>query len=241
MSVDGRIHFMLWPNATQRGTSCTNCVLAQLPQFHSLLFATVPPRTRFQVANNHCWSSFWPSSRPFELGSTQIYRYVATKVSTSCNSRQIIDGQLHHLTESVQQFRSILEVECSNIFALHSIRIPCSYRLILQHLARHINSEFLVDSTALYQELRGHLNVDQQTVQSALHFLHSIGRIVLLSSGMVCTNPGLVPQIAAKFISPEDVQCELLKRETENVQILDKAEVGCLLQIDSSNNKRYLH
>jgi hypothetical protein len=54
---------------------------------------------------------------------------------------------------------------------------------------------------------------------------------------MVCTSPTLVPTIAAKFISPEDVQMGLLKEATDTVQILDKTEVGCLLCIDANDRK----
>lgn len=140
-------------------------------------------------------------------------------------------------TESIEQFCTSLEGECSSILDKHSARIPLSYKSVLQSCENHSNSQPLTEWKTLMQEQQ-EPSIDPPTFFSALQYLHAIGRIVLLKNGLVCTNPTVVPQVAAKFISPEEVQLELLKKETDNVQILDKQEVGCLLQIDTSDNTR---
>lgn len=141
--------------------------------------------------------------------------------------------------ETVQQFCNALERECNRIFNKHSIRIPKSYRSTLLNLESCHSSQVLVPWETLYeQQQQATATIDRPTFYSALQYLHAIGRIVLLKSGMVCINPSVVPQIAAKFISPEEVRLDLLLNETENVQILTKHNIGCLLQIQTTNNNR---
>lgn len=141
-------------------------------------------------------------------------------------------------SESVEQLRDALEEECGRIFARHCVRIPRSYRSVLHNLEARPTTQLLVPANTLLNELQSLMKIDPPTFHAAIEYLHAIGRIVLLKNRMVCTTPNLIPQIAAKFISPEDVQLDLLKRETEEVQILSKEEVGCILQIDFNNNTR---
>lgn len=141
--------------------------------------------------------------------------------------------------ESVQELCQALEVQCGRIFDLHSVRIPSSYRMILLTLEARPTSQPLVPWELLLQEQQQSMpELNEATFLSALHYLHAIGRIVFLRTGMVCTSPSLVPQIAAKFVSPEDVQLSLLRKDIEEVQILSKRDIGCLLQLGASNNTR---
>ena len=72
----------------------------------------------------------------------------------------------------------------------------------------------------------------------ALQHFNSIGHIVLIKNELVFTNPRLVPQIAAKFVSPEEVSLKLLK--DEGVEVLSKEEVGYLLNIKNKSNDKYV-
>lgn len=139
--------------------------------------------------------------------------------------------------ESVQALLTALEGECSRIFNTHCIQIPRSYRSILKNFHQFPSSHVLLPWKLLLQQQT--IKVDVSTFRSALKYLHAIGHIVLLKNWMVCTNPSLIPQIAAKFVSPEEVQISLLKEEDADVQILDKKEIGCMLQIDPTDNARF--
>src|SRR5271163_3272115 len=78
-------------------------------------------------------------------------------------------------------------------------------------------------------------------LQKLLHYCIGLNffKIVWLPNGMIFTDPTIAPKIAAKFVSPKRVRLSLLKQETKKVQILDKTEVGCLLDIDTSDNERW--
>lgn len=141
-------------------------------------------------------------------------------------------------TESVINLHNALDGECNRIFDKHSVRIPSSYRSVLQNFKHHPRDQVLVPWEVLLQEQQPITKIDRPTFLAALKYLHAIGRIVLLKSGKVCTNPTLIPQIAAKFISPEEVQLDLLQKESNQVQILSKEEVGCLLHLDTKHNTR---
>src|SRR3978361_242040 len=81
--------------------------------------------------------------------------------------------------------------------------------------------------------------MDPQSFKCMIHYLHAIGRIVLIEkSGLIFTNPTLAPKIAAKFVSPEEVRFRLLKGEDENVQLLTEEDIGCLININVGDNKR---
>jgi len=81
--------------------------------------------------------------------------------------------------------------------------------------------------------------VNETSFKIMLQYTQAIGKIVWLPNGMIFTDPTIAPKIAAKFVSPKQVRLSLLKQETEKVQILDETEVGCLLDIDTSDNERW--
>lgn len=140
--------------------------------------------------------------------------------------------------ESVQLLQIALELECDRIFNTNSVKIPRSYKSIMHTLENRPVTDILVPWKILLVEQQTTLKIAPTTFFAALQYLHAIGRIVLLKNGMVCTDPQLVPQMAAQFISPEEVQINLLK-DIANVQILTKQEVGCVLRITMSNDIRF--
>jgi hypothetical protein len=91
----------------------------------------------------------------------------------------------------------------------------------------------------LHTKLGKEFNMDEASFKCMLKYIQSIGRIVWLPTGWVFTDPTLAPKIAAKFVSPREVRLALLKQDTDKVQILDSTEVGCLLDIDTSDNDKY--
>lgn len=148
--------------------------------------------------------------------------------------------------ESVNILFESVGKQCDHIFSKHCVLIPTSYRKVLAAIQSQQSNEgaeddevgrCLVSVDELFQKHACGLNLSLFNL--VLQYLHAIGRIVLLSNGIVCTNASLVPQIAAKFVSPEEVRMELLKKESDSVQILAREEVGCLLGIDTSSNERF--
>ncbi len=89
----------------------------------------------------------------------------------------------------------------------------------------------------LHQFLQHECGMDLASFKNALHYFHSIGHIVFLQNGMVCTAPTMIPKLLSKFISPTDIQNRLLS-ENPNVQILNQKEIGSILQINACNNPR---
>lgn len=134
--------------------------------------------------------------------------------------------------QSVHDLFNIVGKECDRIFQSHSVLIPNSYRLILKFLESIPSEKCFVNEEELLTKYS--LKMHPHSFHSALEYLHAIGRIVLFSNGLVCTNAAIAPKIAAKFVSPPEIRLQLLKKETEAVQILDKEEIGCLLQIETN-------
>ncbi len=75
--------------------------------------------------------------------------------------------------------------------------------------------------------------------QHGLHYLHTIGQIVFLQSGLVCPLPALIPKLLSKFISPLEVRNALLS-SSSNVQILNEQQIGCILQVGTVHNETYV-
>ena len=139
--------------------------------------------------------------------------------------------------KSVKTLLEFVEGECARILK-HAHHIPSSfYKTFLLELKK---TDALVHWTELFQYFAPKLNVNETSFKSMLQYFQAIGRIVQLPNGMIFTDPTIAPKIAAKFVSPKRVRLLLLKQETEKVQILDDTEVGCLLDIDTSDNKRFL-
>lgn len=144
---------------------------------------------------------------------------------------------------SVQSLLSFVEGECDQIFNQYCVQIPSSYRKVLTQLQSRSMSSYFIHWQDLLEEImsQGELLGEDETeasFQTMLRYFDSIGRVVWLRTGWVFTDPTIAPKIVAKFVSPRDVRLMLLKRETESVQILDMTEIGCLLDIDASNNSR---
>ena len=89
------------------------------------------------------------------------------------------------------------------------------------------------------KQLKVEIGLDIAAFKLALKYLHSIGHIVFLQNGLVCTTPTIIPKLLAKFVSPIEVQNNLLGQNS-NVQILTAEQIGVVLQIDSHNTKYVL-
>lgn len=141
-------------------------------------------------------------------------------------------------TTSIDSVRELLELvsnECTRIFSTHKVRIPTLYRRILNVIEKQPDTESLVHKSVLQQHFQG---MDDIAFQIVLHYLHSVGRIVFMKNGLVLTNPTLAPKIAAKFVSPEEVRINLLRKRSISVQVLKKEEIGCLLDISKGANEK---
>jgi hypothetical protein len=129
--------------------------------------------------------------------------------------------------ESVQHLLKFLNGECDRIFKTHAIQIPSSYRALLHEIQRHKDYESLKSVSSLFE--RHPCGMTETNFQQALQYLHAIGRLVCLKNGLVCTDPTLVPKIAAKFVAPENVRHYLLSI----------AEIGCILEIPEGEDEKY--
>lgn len=144
--------------------------------------------------------------------------------------------------QSVRELIAVAEQECDRILTKHTTLVPDVYRTLLDELLKRRDpdgsiAKAIVHRDELFQMISNGMN--ERSFFVALKYFHAIGRIVVLKDyGLVCTDPTLIPKIAAKFISPEEVRRQLLKKGV--IQILDKDEVGNLLDIDSSDDK-YAH
>lgn len=145
--------------------------------------------------------------------------------------------------DSVKRLLTVIEGECTQILNKYAALIPKAYRILLNSIQQKCrlqsrDSESIVPTDQLFQQFANGMNKQEFSV--ALQYLHSIGHIVVLkSNGLVCIDLTLVPQIASKFISPDKIRMQLLKKGAGVIQILDKNEVGALLNIDP-RNERYI-
>jgi hypothetical protein len=145
--------------------------------------------------------------------------------------------------QSIQSLLAFVTEACGQILDKHTTQIPTSYHSFMLHL-QHLSKESpLLHWSDLHTKLQknfgAEFKMDEAAFKCMLQYIQSIGRIVWLPTGWVFTDATLAPRIAAKFVSPRDVRLALLKQDTEKVQILDGTEVGCLLDIDTSDNKKY--
>lgn len=163
---------------------------------------------------------------------------------------------------SVRELLDSVSLVCAQIFENHTVLIPSSFRKLLHSIQNIDTSTIAIPSSSsetttttsmisdfpsnslivpfhqLHQILQNEHKMDIPSFRYALHYLHSIGHIVFLEkSGLVCTNPTMIPKLLAKFISPEEVQANLLS-ENSNVQILSEEQIGHILQIQQDKDKR---
>jgi hypothetical protein len=81
--------------------------------------------------------------------------------------------------------------------------------------------------------------MDERVMKRALQYFHAIGRVVMLDDNTVCTDPTIVPKIAAEFISPPEVRDKLLFSKGK-VEILTEGNIKCLLNIKDENDPRFI-
>jgi hypothetical protein len=143
-------------------------------------------------------------------------------------------------TESVQTLLQCVEAECGRIFDKHTTQIPSSYQAFLLKLKDMAKTTPLISWNELFDKFKSEVNMTEMSFKTMLQYIHSIGRIVWLPNGTIFTDSTIAPKIAAKFISPKEVSLAVLREEKEDVQILNESEVGYLLNINSSDNIRYL-
>ncbi len=163
-----------------------------------------------------------------------------------------------HVQQSVRELLDSVALVCSQIFEKHAVLIPSSFRKLLQSIkdidalslpgpsrsslllsssGNKPSSSFLTPFKELHQQIGG--KVDITTFKCALYYLHAIGHIVFLQNGLVCTKPTMIPKLLAKFISPSEVQNNLLS-ENPNVQILSGEQIGFILKIKEENTTQYV-
>jgi hypothetical protein len=179
-------------------------------------------QTEFDLTNNPRAISVWKK------------RYPRLPISPAVFSVSSLSS-----TESVQTLLQFATEECSRIFDQHTVQIPSTYHQFLQKLKQIGKDNPVVHWTELHKMVDPEAHQDLESFKFMLQYCQSIGRVVWLPSGSVYTDPTMAPKIAAKFVSPRAVRLELLKRESERVEILDGTEVGCLLDIDVSESSRY--
>lgn len=140
-------------------------------------------------------------------------------------------------SKSVRGLFNKVGLECYRIFTNNSVFVPALYRQVMNELRSIPDGQCFVSKEELKE--RFDKNMQISLFDSALQYLHNIGRIICFSNGLVCTNASVAPKIVAKFISPEEVRLRLLRTQTDTVQILSKEEIGYLLAIDTNSNERY--
>ena len=142
--------------------------------------------------------------------------------------------------ESVTNLFQFVEKECGQIFDHHATQIPSKYQKVLSKLQDIAKENDLIHWKDFHNKLEPELQMGEAEFKTMLQYIKAIGRIVLLLTGFVFTDPTIAPKIAAKFVSPKEVRLALLKQETAKVQILDETDIGCLLDIDTTKNNRYI-
>lgn len=214
----------------------------QITYWLSFLDSSLPLPSSTAVEHNGKWTIF-----PVGLRSDLQQRHPGNFQSDHIQSwkrtwprlpifDQIFNVSSFKSVESVSDLLNVVGIECNRIFNTHSVLIPSSYREVLAKLQSRPDDQCFATERDLKQQIGKHMQV--AFFDSALQYLHAIGRIVRFSNGLVCTNAAVAPKIVAKFVSPEDVRLRLLKQQSDNVQILSKAEVGCLLDIDTRSSER---
>ncbi len=159
-----------------------------------------------------------------------------------------------HAKQSVRDLLDCVSLVSSQIFEKHAVLIPSSYRKLFNSIKSSTNSDtpplhsppltdstnpILIHFTQLHDQLKVECNMDLPSFERALRYFHSIGQIVFLQNGMVCKVPTFIPKLLAKFVSPLEVQNHLLLENSE-VQILNQQQIGFILQVNNTNNTKYV-
>jgi hypothetical protein len=195
--------------------------------------------------------NFLPSSTVMIAGLKSDVRHPSTSISPAhINTWQnrfknlhLFESDLFNISSleskaSVSHLFQCVEEECKRIFKSHSISIPKPYLELLQSIKQlndisssspphHFTSPSKLPSCGL----------DEFGKKLALRYFHSTGHVVLLDDDTVCIDPSIIPKIAAKFISPEDVRTQLLINK-EVTPLLNENQISCLLEIHDASNER---
>jgi hypothetical protein len=169
---------------------------------------------------------------------------------TASFPRLPIFPQLYYLSSvksetSVAELKNSIEAQCERIFATHAVLIPTSYRDILRDL-RDPSSSHTTQLGKLFKHDPHGLTFSDFCV--AMEYLHAIGKIVLLKKkgeeeeaegGLVYSDANVASAIAASFVSPKKVRMKL-RQKYGGVEILDKEQVGYLLNIKASTHDEYV-
>lgn len=169
---------------------------------------------KIQLQHIAIWQKMWPR---LSIINPQIFEVSAVKS-----------------VGSVSQLLNIVDNVCEKLFSSHAMEIPTLYQTTLERIHSHSSSSelALVTENALYANIAD--GIDRGVFSSIIQYLHSIGEIVYLTGGIICTDPQVVPKLAANFVSPEHVQLMLLR---DNIQVLTPEDVGYLLNIDNSDDR----
>jgi hypothetical protein len=153
----------------------------------------------------------------------------------------------HTSKASMQQLLQQLERECVDIFSEKGLTttnvqlIPRAYQELLTTIRTLPSSTSSIIHQKKVTQHWGSINLAQ--LQRGLTFLHEIGEIVVFPDGTICTQPEVISNIMAHFISPVQVRSELQQRVggiSGNVlarisdSLLTQTEIGVLLGVNHS-------
>lgn len=214
---------------------------------------SAPPEKQFEQISY--WLDFLQSSLPLskDIGPTSKWRIIPVGLKkdlvkpasinnnigswkTNWSQLPIFDQAFFvssHKHDSIKELLKVIEGECNRIFKQHTTKIPTAYKTLLQALQTIPEEKSVIPKADLFKMHPCGMAKEQFSV--ALQYLHSIGHVVVLADGLVCTVPKVIPKIAAKFISPADVRAKLL--DSKAVEILEAKEIGVVLQTAVSDPK----
>lgn len=177
-----------------------------------------PSLPQIQLAQIKIWKQMWPR---LAILNQQVFEI------SSITSEQ-----------SVVRLLNTVDNVCNNMLSNYAMEIPTLYRSMLDKIQQNPPpTEYsLIKEDILYAD---HGNgIDKGVFTSILRYLHSIGSIIRLREGLICTDPQQVPKLAAHFVSPAQVRLALLKGKAESIQILTPKDVGYLLNCGESDHER---
>jgi hypothetical protein len=116
--------------------------------------------------------------------------------------------------------------ESERVFKSHSTSIPKPYLELLQSIKQMSNISSSSSNHFTSPSKLPSCGLDEFGKILALRYFHSTGHIILLDDDTVCSNPAIIPKIASKFISPEEVRAQLLTNE--EITLLTENEISCL-------------
>lgn len=147
--------------------------------------------------------------------------------------------------ESVTHLLCSVEFVCASIFQAHCMMIPSSYRRVLERIQSLPKEQHFYSPEGIHKMVTAATTegsgdppfptLDQPAFLRAMRYFHAIGHVVLLDKNTVCINPTVIPKVAAKFISPEEVRRRLFKKG--DVALLNDRDIRCILRIEDKDNE----